>query len=58
MEPIEEQKSSTSSNPDDHKSKLDVNKWFVPKAIAEKEAKLQQTTYFNLEAIIIEGYKL
>jgi hypothetical protein len=37
--------------------KLDVNKWFVPQAIAIKEAKIQQTTYFDLEAIVIEGYK-
>jgi hypothetical protein len=37
--------------------KLDVNKWFVPQAIAIKEAKMQQTTYFDLDAIMIEGYK-
>ena len=37
--------------------KLDVNKWFVPQAVAIKEAKMQQTTYFDLDAIVIEGYK-
>lgn len=50
------------TNPEEAKKvrttgKLDVNKWFVPQAVAIKEAKIQQTTYFDLEAIAIEGYK-